>query len=246
MGSWSFENVWIKFVPANNPNICCWKPNRTFCHRMNFTHRADRSALRTCIQVTLKQFISGGSWACQLFLMLYFPDLVCQHEFKCLILDAHIWKFYLTKTTKPRNSQTSGKTWLVLFQKMCKRVALGIWMKKQIFSLRNIFTMRNIVINMKYLSLCCEWILICSDNFFLVLMLPCSLSSSMDCILDELSSSVPILFVMAWMKLPQSRHGKEEVVKFPAELIMFSVVQLEQSCISHILSKVTLRNSASS
>lgn len=112
--------------------------------------------------------------------------------------------------------------------------------------LRNIFTMRNTVIDKKYHLLCCGWTWICSDNSFLVLMLSCSLRRSMDHILDELSNSVPILLVMAWMKLPQSWHGKEEVVRFPAELMMFSVVQLDQSCISYNPSKVTLRQSASS
>lgn len=68
-------------------------------------------------------------------------------------------------------------------------------MKKK--SLRNIFKMRKTTINIKCHSLYCEWTLICLDNSFLVLMLSCILSRSMDCILDEHSSSVPILPLMA-------------------------------------------------
>jgi len=51
------------------------------------------------------------------------------------------------------------------------------------------------------------------------------------------------------MELPQNWHKLargEEVVKFLAELMEFSVVQVDQSYISYLFSKVTSRHSASS
>lgn len=123
---------------------------------------ADRSVLRTCIQVTLKRFISGWSRPCQLFLILSLPDLVHQHEFKCLTSDAHVWKIWPIKTIKLRTPlKKSG--WH--YSRECiKRITPDIWMKISVFSLvRNIFVTWNILINMKYLyymkyhSLCCDW-----------------------------------------------------------------------------------------
>lgn len=101
------------------------------------------------------------------------------------------------KQVKQKNPWPLEKPAWCYSRECIKAWLFDIWMKKYSI-VRSIFTMRNTLISMKYHSLYCEWTLICSGDSFLVLMLPCTLSWIMNCILNELSSFLPVLRWLEW------------------------------------------------